>query len=906
MALFAAKPTSHKDSNIESLMTDKLTTDQSAKCVKLSWASRFVTWINGFPTWIRRNVRKRYGVFMMLTLAFWSLAGLNPAAESLLKNGLLIDSYLQLWFLTIVNVVAVFFCVSVNRVLNDRFPGLVWSFLFGDGSRPWSVVLFLIVSLVSVFTPAILAMCFASEYPTTSKDHFIFASIAITTGLLLGLFFLWAIGFLKTFLTGSDHDTTNFFPFESKARKGWSKLTALQDRLVSSTQWLGMERVDWQLLFYLALLAAFHYGFTFWLRDSKIWLTSAPSMVVVLIWIAGMALTGAANLLDKVRLPVLLVLLAVVSLIHAFGGSTRNLTTAKDDSKNKFVSKIADVQRLENNLLESGSTVAAKRVALIETETAELEETAWNAIVKRMARLDEQPNYRNQPIPSAKSKTLVVVTCPGGGIHAAAWSACVLEKISQEYVDFADSVCVISGVSGGSVGTLCFVASQYEDELIGRKEVKYGAAPPSTEEVHDRLKETAPALERATRSSLEEIAYGITTDDLYGAFLPFLPRRDRGQRLEDGLSERLPENIRTLTLGQWGDRAVAGSVPIVIFNSTDAVSGRRVLFDTIPTPRRSSSVGLKSRPLNYRELLLVESDGQAFDVYPATAARTSATFPYVSPFTRPDMASPFGQSVAICDGGYVDNEGIVSAVNWIEFLLKRWSESEKGKQPFDRILLLRIEPAAIVDTNEPADSGGLFGYLRWLTGPAETMVSVRSASQAERGNLESDLAKLVLESPIETSGSSSTADAETSQNTSRAALKLDQRLSDETQETAIKLRTNSKQENRDIWDKKVKAFMQRKEKEKLSPKEATPPRMQAIYNPPTTVEGESDSEMLPVIVRTIAFKNSDQKIPLNWKLSNKQKVWYPLSWEECSKSGTQLRDTLNQYFTPAIGDADED
>ncbi len=26
-----------------------------------------------------------------------------------------------------------------------------------------------------------------------------------------------------------------------------------------------------------------------------------------------------------------------------------------------------------------------------------------------------------------------------------------------------------------------------------------------------------------------------------------------------------------------------------------------------------------------------------------------------------------------CDGGYVDNEGIVTAVNWIDFFRKRWS-----------------------------------------------------------------------------------------------------------------------------------------------------------------------------------------------------------------------------------------
>ena len=130
----------------------------------------------------------------------------------------------------------------------------------------------------------------------------------------------------------------------------------------------------------------------------------------------------------------------------------------------------------------------------------------------------------------------------------------------------------------------------------------------------------SPALELAARSSLEAIAFGMTVDDLY-SFIG-IPGIGRGQRLEDSLASRLSEDVRKLTMGDWGDRALEGTVPIVIFNSTDAISGRRILFDTIPTPLRSSSVGLTARPLNYRELM--ESGQRHFDVSPATAARCCA------------------------------------------------------------------------------------------------------------------------------------------------------------------------------------------------------------------------------------------------------------------------------------------
>ena len=503
---------------------------------------------------------------------------------------------------------------------------------------------------------------------------------------------------------------------------------------------------------------------------------------------------------------------------------------------------------------------------MIAAETASLDQGAWEAIAKRMKNLEQ---YQGK-----KGKTLVVVTCPGGGIHAAAWAACVLDQLSTEYVEFKDSVCIISGVSGGSVGTLMFVGSRYHDELIGHTIM--GAPGPTTEDVHKALKTESPALELAARSSLEAIAFGTTVDDLYGFF--GIPGIGRGQRLEDSFTSRLEEGVQDLTMGDWGDRAMEGTVPIVIFNSTDAISGRRILFDTIPTPLRASSVGLTARPLNYRELM--ESGNQSFDIKPATAARTSATFPYISPFTRPGRASALGKNVAICDGGYVDNEGIVTAVNWVEFLLKRWAKETTSARTFDRILLLRIEPSASVDQNQIPDSGGLFGWFRWLIGPVEAMTQVRSASQLERGNLESDLAALYLK--VAGQQNNEVPEAITGKVQSKNIVDI----------PAFNRRTKQPGKIRQNWEKMLKDF----EKEKSDDaKQVEPPPVGAIF--------ESDSNRTtsgpPVVVQTIRFVDANQAIPLNWKLSIKQKQGYLLAWRLCSGAGTMLRQNLDNYFTRA-------
>lgn len=858
--------------------------------------------------WITRAMRRRYGVGMMLALLFWPLAGFVGYFESILRNGMLIDTYRQLAFLTFVNAVALFFCTAIQRLLNSRFPGGWWQSLFGDGSRPWSKKRIRWTLGLAAFTPALLAMFFGEEFDSNIFTHIPLSVFSIG----IGLFFAWLVlliaGEAKCRLFGSDATTQNYFPFESQNRRGfrfvstvlnWFKGIARWCKLDRFAAWLGLEKVDTQFLTYLFLLSVFHWSTARSLSQSETWMTSAPAMVVVLIWIVGMAIAGIANIFDRFRLPVVALIVLMLTVWLSFFESTSDLQTVQDNSGNQFVTRVADVSRVEDEYLSKPlKDREESRIELIRRATSPLEDEAWNSIVKRMKAFE--------PVAPKKGKTLVVVTCPGGGIHAAAWSACVLDQLSSEYAEFSDSICLISGVSGGSVGTLMFVSSEYDAALQKKKTV--GMTMPTTDEIHDDLKKESPALELAARSSLEDIAYGITTDDLYGLIYYKLAASDRGQRLEDGLLKRLPKDQQKLTMGDWGDRALDGTVPIVVFNSTDAVSGRRVLFDTIPTPRRASSVGLTSRPLNYRELLSV--NGQAMDVKPATAARTSATFPYVSPFTKPSEASPRGEAVAICDGGYVDNEGIVTAVNWIEFLLKRrrdWERrqqaaidegsvaSEPEERPFDRILLLRIEPSHSNDLNRIPDHRGLAGWLRWLAGPAETMAKVRSASQLERGNLESDLAVWEMEKREEEETSTPVTQRPPSLLENPAPQESADNVTTEVEEAEYRRRNESPEANRKEWDELIERY-QDSLTEHIKPKSQGP----LARTPRDAVLDDlvDDFEDLSVVILPVRFENADQVIPLNWKLSKRQKLWYLFAWERCSGEGTKLRTTLDRLFTP--------
>lgn len=809
-------------------------------------------------------MRKRFGILMLLTLAIWPFLGFLPCLESVVVNGLLLDVYPQLGLLTVINVNAFFFCFSILRLQNTRIKGTVLTNLIGDGNAPWGFTRVFATTLLGTIAPIVLAYFFGSDFPVAGYCHLCWSLLTIILASIIAVIGLFGIGWLKCLLVGSEKETSNYFPFEARTWKVEGFVETSDSANSTMAKRLDFHKEDWQFLIYLVLLALSHLLLFYCFEVEDYWYTSAPYMLVLMIWVAFMTLAGFAGILDQYRIPVMPIAIIALGLLSLVQESTKELNCLVDESNCEFVSRVAKVRKSEDDFLSNSNGDIVKRRQLIAKETELLERDAWNAVSNRMSLVDLPDN--------AKGRTLVVVTCPGGGIHAAAWASCVLDQLSNEYIEFKDSVCIISGVSGGSVGTLMFVGSRFENELLEPDGNTYGATNPKTEEVHREVMKKSPALELSARSSLEAIAYGIAVDDLYG--LIGVPGKGRGQRLEDNLARRLHVNVRDLTLGKWGDRAMDGVVPIVIFNSTDAVTGRRILFDTIPTPTRMSSVGRTARPLNYRELMQSD-DKESFDLRPVTAARTSATFPYISPFTRPGQASPLGTRVALCDGGYVDNEGIVTAVNWIEFLLKHWAKESSGRRTFDRILLLRIEPDASDDENQIPGSGGIWELFRGLTGPAEAMTKVRSASQLERGDLETDLVSLYLKvtnselEKVPQKGQPSNPDAPSEVD---GRKRLRRRYRENEDKSPGELATNPK-----------------------SP--VSPATGQPTYGATFADDTGDTTTGPPVVVLTVRFEGGNQVIPLNWKLSNEQKLAYFNAWSCCSSDATPLRKSLDLLFT---------
>jgi hypothetical protein len=173
------------------------------------------------------------------------------------------------------------------------------------------------------------------------------------------------------------------------------------------------------------------------------------------------------------------------------------------------------------------------------------------------------------------------------------------------------------------------------------------------------------------------------------------------------------------------------------------------------------------------------------------------------------------------------------------------------------------------------------------------MANVRSASQLERGNLETDLASLYLKlNPREhtvRNGANQDPVAKRSVGATSQPPNLIDIPSFDKRKLSQSVIRNNWERMLDKFESSEKAFSARPE---ILPK--------AVIDEGAQVS----SNDAPVIVQTISFVDANQSIPLNWKLSNRQKLGYLLAWDICAGEGTPLRETLDRYFHRTMGDTD--
>jgi len=326
----------------------------------------------------------------------------------------------------------------------------------------------------------------------------------------------------------------------------------------------------------------------------------------------------------------------------------------------------------------------------------------------------------NGRITSPRRPPIVLVATAGGGIQAAAWTAQVLTGLQEKSLgwnstrDFSRDIALISSVSGGATGAMYYL-NQYRSS-----EQKFTLAK---ERLHD-------VVTMAEGSSLNDVAWALVYHDIPRLYFPYtLNQRenliDRGLMLEESWKNR--DRISSY-LSNWREGVREGWRPATIFNSTVAETGEPFLFAT--TDLAATGPGVHGcYPGATPERRSFTDCYPDSDLPVVTAVRLAATFPFVSPGARANTSQP---EVHLVDGGYYDNFGVASLVQWL-------TEAAKGvagdaSPPPMLVIQIRSFPDDQLDV--PTRKSALFQ----LYAPVDAMMNSRTTAQLVRDR--DDLARL--------------------------------------------------------------------------------------------------------------------------------------------------------------------
>jgi hypothetical protein len=167
-----------------------------------------------------------------------------------------------------------------------------------------------------------------------------------------------------------------------------------------------------------------------------------------------------------------------------------------------------------------------------------------------------------------------------------------------------------------------------------------------------------------------------------------------------------------------------GNLPAVVMNATITETGERLLLGT--TQLRSSLEG--GALVDGIELHTI--NGEKRDVAVVTAARLSASFPYVTPAARSNGPGP---QPHVVDGGYYDNYGMATMVEWLDAALQ-----DTGNE-IESVLVIQIHGAPVSSDLADKRHAKTRGWFFQAFAPISTLLSVRSAGQVAHNNIELEL-----------------------------------------------------------------------------------------------------------------------------------------------------------------------
>lgn len=360
---------------------------------------------------------------------------------------------------------------------------------------------------------------------------------------------------------------------------------------------------------------------------------------------------------------------------------------------------------------------------------------------------------------------LALVCVSGGGSRAAAWTMKVLLELEKaflkphdynwgskplerevlgESVAFPYHIRLLTGASGGMIAGSYYVASldtpTGHDAVNRKTHTKCPLTHAACPLTHARIPLTHDDLFNGVcKDFLTPIVHTLVTHDLPRIFSPFQRSWDRGRRLEETWVKELHGQL-DVPLADLAKDEIAGWRPSLVFSPMLVEDGRQLFI---------SNLDLRSVVRNRANLLgdggdhnphdvndpvgrrLLSREGvEFFKLFPhatdfriATAARMSATFPYV----LPAVPLPTNPPRRVVDAGYYDNYGVTIAASWI-FTHMNWIRTNTSG-----VVVIQIrDGASNVERRRERATDGFPSLpnrgLQWLTSPPEGLWNFRTAA----------------------------------------------------------------------------------------------------------------------------------------------------------------------------------
>ena len=376
-----------------------------------------------------------------------------------------------------------------------------------------------------------------------------------------------------------------------------------------------------------------------------------------------------------------------------------------------------------------------------------------------------QPQNILQPLVQRGQKNLIIVAASGGGILAAGWTAEVLTKLHSVYPDFGKELRLISAVSGGSVGAAHYVNSVSEILRLTGDSQRAALQEVAEDAMRSSLASTSYGL---AFPDFKRAIFPFIVDEEFdrARLLEMDWRRIANCRRQTAETPGLQPNFReycrkvpeaerekAVWFSQWLEDMQGGDKPAVIFNATVMETGERIAITPLSTLHSDWAGGMeyplrRDNAQTLAEFLSAKRDSEAqadpskadkgekeqqqkknptcpqytngYDIDVWTAARLSATFSYVSPAARAACLhyknknrSSSGENspgrLHLIDGGYHDNYGVASALDWLSAALEAYLK--EGKElPVSRIALVEIRAKPDI----PADTAQNEWSSTWL------------------------------------------------------------------------------------------------------------------------------------------------------------------------------------------------